>query len=126
MATVLLLALPLAWRAGAPPTPCARSASALRGGHPAAAVAAVPQVLVQRFMPMMPCAAQAEIAPGPPDCTYGPAAGLYCTYGRRVPAFSVLSPPRGPRAARVQGRQLTVRLRQPQVASAYTLTVRAK
>ena len=57
MATVLLLALPLAWRAGAPPTPCARSASALRGGHPAAAVAAVPQVLVQRFMPMMPCAA---------------------------------------------------------------------
>ena len=54
MATVLLLALPLAWRAGAPPTPCARSASARRGGNPAAAVAAVPQVLVQRFMPMMP------------------------------------------------------------------------
>ena len=61
MATVLLLALPLAWRAGAPPTPCARSASARRRGTPAAAVAAVPQVLVQRFMPMMPCAAQAEM-----------------------------------------------------------------
>ena len=60
MATVLLLALPLAWRGSAPPTPCARSASARRGGVPAAAVAAVPQVLVQRFMPMMPCAAQAE------------------------------------------------------------------
>merc|ERR1740133_878172 len=48
---MLLLGMPLAWRATALPTPCSRSASAPR----CCVVAAAPQVLMQRFMPMMPC-----------------------------------------------------------------------
>lgn len=55
---MLLLGMPLAWRATALPTPCSRSASAPRCCVPAAVVAAAPQVLMQRFMPMMPCIAK--------------------------------------------------------------------
>ena len=58
MVAMLLLGMPLAWRATALPTPCSRSASAPRCCVPAAVVAAAPQVLMQRFMPMMPCIAK--------------------------------------------------------------------
>lgn len=58
MVAMLLLGMPLAWRVnpGALPTPpSSRSAASPRCCVPAAVVAAVPQVLMQRFLPMMPC-----------------------------------------------------------------------
>jgi len=78
MVAMLLLALPLAWRAGALP-----ASAPPRCCVPAAVVATEPQVLMQRFMPMMPCTAKLTCMPGPP----------YCTYGLRVPASCVLYAP---------------------------------